>query len=46
MHILTFRDRVSLCIVGAYPEACFVDQAGLELTEICLLLPLLPECWN
>ena len=26
-----------------YPETCSVDQAGLELTEICLTL--CPECW-
>ena len=25
-------------------ELALVDQAGLELTEICLLLP--PQCWD
>ena len=25
-------------------ELALVDQAGLELTEICLSLP--PECWD
>ena len=38
-----FRRRVSLCIPG-YPATHFVDQAGLELTEIYLLLP--PQCWD
>lgn len=30
-------DRVSLCITG-WPGTCYVDQAGCELTEICLCL--------
>ena len=34
---------VSLCIPGC-PGAHFIDQAGLELTKICLPLP--PKCWN
>lgn len=31
-------DRISLCILD-YPGLTFLDQAPLELTEICLLLP-------
>ena len=27
-------------------ELVLIDQAGLELTEICLPLPLPPECWD
>ena len=38
---LVFQDRVSLYIPG-YPRTCSVDQTGLKLTEICLLLP--PKC--
>ena len=30
---------VSLCSFGAYPGTLSVDQAGLELTEVCLSLP-------
>lgn len=33
-----FQDRVSLCSPGC-PETCFINQAGLELAEILLLLP-------
>ena len=34
-----------LCVTAlAVFELALVDQAGLELTEICLPLP--PECWN
>jgi hypothetical protein len=33
----------SLCSPSC-PGPCSVDQAGLELTEICLPLP--PECWD
>ena len=33
-----------LCSFGACPGTYLVDQAGLELTEICLSLP--PECWD
>ena len=36
-------DRVSLCSPGC-PGTHSVDQAGLELTEICL--PPCPECWD
>ena len=32
-----------LCSHG-WPATHYVDQAGLRLTEICLLLP--PECWD
>jgi hypothetical protein len=35
---LFFRDRVSLCSPGC-PGTHSVDQAGLELKEICLPLP-------
>jgi hypothetical protein len=38
LAIFVFQDRVSLCSPGC-PGAHFVDQAGLELTEICLPLP-------
>jgi hypothetical protein len=34
---------VSLCNPGCSGTHS-VDQAGLELTEVCL--PLLPECWD
>jgi hypothetical protein len=37
------QDRVSLFGLD-WPGTCFVDQAGLEFTEICLPLP--PECWD
>jgi hypothetical protein len=33
-----FQDRISLCSFG-YPEPHSVDQAGLKLTEVCLLQP-------
>ena len=36
-----FQDRVFLCSPGC-PGTRSVDQAGLELTEICLPLP--PRC--
>ena len=40
--VLIFRGRVSLCNNSTgCPGTLFVDQAGLELTEI--LLPLSPE---
>uniref|UniRef100_A0A8C8ULV3 Uncharacterized protein n=1 Tax=Peromyscus maniculatus bairdii TaxID=230844 RepID=A0A8C8ULV3_PERMB len=41
LFVLVFRDRVSLCSSG-YPGSHFVNQAGLELTEIHLPLP--PNC--
>lgn len=34
-----------MCSLG-YPGLLFVDQAGLKLSEICLPLPLPPECWD
>ena len=34
--------RVSFCSSGASPGTHAIDQAGLELMEICLSLP--PEC--
>jgi hypothetical protein len=40
--LVVFQNRVSLWSPG-YPGTQFVDQAGLELTEIHL--PLLPKCW-
>jgi hypothetical protein len=36
-------DRVSLCSLD-WQRACYVGQAGLELTELHMALP--PECWN
>jgi hypothetical protein len=42
-----FWDKLSLCnspCYSGYSRACFVDQAGLELTEIHLHLP--PKCWD
>ena len=42
--LFCFPDRVSLCNSPGCPGTSSVDQAGLELTEICLPLP--PECWN
>lgn len=33
-----------LCVTLTYWEPASIDQAGLELTEIHLLL--LPECWD
>jgi hypothetical protein len=42
---LVFRNRVSLCSPGK-PGMWSVDQAGLELIEICLPLPLIPKCWD
>jgi hypothetical protein len=41
--LFVFQDRVSLCIPGCLGTH-YVDQAGLELTEI--FLPLPPKCWN
>jgi hypothetical protein len=38
------QDRVSLCNSPGCPGTCYVDQTGLELTEIPLPLP--PECWD
>jgi hypothetical protein len=34
-----FGDRDSLCNCPGCPGIGFVDQTGLELTEVCLLLP-------
>ena len=39
-----FFETEFLCGFGACPGASFVDQAGLELTEIRLPLP--PKCWD
>ena len=44
--VLVFQDRVSLSSFGACPRTRSVDQAGLELTEIHLPLPLPPKCWD
>ena len=41
--LFDFQDRVSLCSAG-YPFTVYVDQVGLELTEILLSLP--PEYWD
>ncbi|KAM7337936.1 hypothetical protein ACRRTK_004055 [Alexandromys fortis] len=40
----TFQGRISVCNNPGCPRARAVDQAGLKLTEIRLLLP--PECWD
>lgn len=40
---LFFLGKVSLCSPD-YPRTCFIYQAGLELPEICLFLPL--KCWD
>lgn len=37
------RDKVSLCSSG-YPGIHYVNQAGPELTKICLPLP--PKFWD
>lgn len=37
-QFLVFQDKVSLCGIG-FPGISFVDKAGFELTELCLLLP-------
>lgn len=37
--LLCFRGRVSLCNSPGCPGTLFADQTGLEITEICLLLP-------
>ena len=42
--LLVFQDRVSLCNSPESPGTHFVDQAGIDLTEICLLL--LSEFWE
>jgi hypothetical protein len=42
--LLFFQDKVSLCNGLAFLGTNFVDQAGFELSEICLPLP--PEKWN
>ena len=39
-----FPYRVYICSFGACPGTHPVDQADLELTEICLPQP--PECWD
>ena len=38
-----FETRFLYVTALAVLELAFVDQAGFELTEICLPLP--PECW-
>ncbi|KAL6045915.1 hypothetical protein STEG23_018413, partial [Scotinomys teguina] len=38
------QDKVYLCNSPGCPGTRFVDQAGLELTEIYLSLP--PKCWD
>ena len=43
-YLLVFRDRISLCNRPDSPRTHFVDQAGIDLTEICLLL--LSELWE
>jgi hypothetical protein len=41
---LDFRDKVSQCNQPWLAWTHFVDQAGLELTDMGLTLP--PECWD
>ena len=41
--VLFFETGFSVALVPVL-ELAFVDQAGLELTEI--RLPLSPECWD
>jgi hypothetical protein len=41
--LFVFQDWVSQCSPGS-PGTHSVDQAGLELIEICLPLP--PKCWD
>ena len=43
LFCFVFPDRISLCSPGC-PETHSVDQAGLELTEIHMPLPL--KCWD
>ena len=38
---MVFQDTVSLCVVLAVLGFPSVDQAGLELTEICLPIQVL-----
>ena len=40
----SFFETVFLCSFGASPGTHSIDQAGLDLTEICLSLP--PVCWD
>ena len=39
LFVLVFQHRVYLCDSSDCPETHFIDQAGLELTEIHLSLP-------
>ena len=41
--VVVFRDRVSVALEPVL-ELALVDHFGLELTEICLLLP--HKCWD
>lgn len=43
LFVVGFSRQVSLCSPSC-PGIYSVDQAGMELTEICLPLPL--KCWN
>ena len=43
--LLLFFETEFLCSTALiFSETCFIDQAGLELTEIYLPLP--PKCWD
>lgn len=42
VSVCMFRDRVSLYSLD-WPGTPYVDQAGFELRDICLLLPPTPE---
>ena len=43
VYLFWFFKTGFLCSFRACPGTHSIDQAGLELTEICLALP--PECW-
>ena len=44
LFIYLFIYRQGLCCFGACSGTRSIEQAVLELTEICLLVP--PECWD
>ena len=44
--LFSFSETGFLCVVLAVLKLCFVDQAGLEFTEICLLLRVAGKILN
>ena len=44
LFFLVFPRQGFSVVLEPVLELALVDQAGLELTEICLPLP--PECWD